>query len=139
MPKKRSSFKNIIFSQKFLAFLGLLILTLISVPLGASISKRNKISQEIKELEKEISQIENKNKDLNKLISYLESSQFIEEQARLKFGLKKPGEEVVIIKEDYNNIRQNKESNIFKIPGLENAKPEKQLANPERWWRYFFK
>jgi len=141
LQKRRSGFKNMIFNQKFLAFLGLIILVLISIPLGANISKRNKINKEIKELEQEIKQVENKNKDLEKLINYLESEQFVEEQARLNFGLKKAGEEVAVIKGDENtpnNTTNSIEKNIFKIPGLEKVQPAKPLTNPQRWWMYFF-
>lgn len=141
LTKRRVGLKNIIFNQKFLAFLGLVILVLISIPLGANISKRNKINKEIKELEQEIKQVENKNKDLEKLINYLESEQFVEEQARLNFGLKKEGEEVAVIKGDGNTQTSASGSikkNIFKIPGLEKNKPAKPPSNPQRWWKYFF-
>lgn len=130
--RKKNIFFKIIYSQVFLSFLGLVIIVFISIPLAKNLSKRYYVSQEIKDIEQEIEELELENKDLGKLISYLESEQFVEEQARLNLGLKKRGEEVVVIKEieevietgfSSDNPRENKEDN----------------TNPERWLSYFFK
>jgi len=55
--KRKNLFIKIFSSQKLLALLGLIIIILISLPLAKNVSRRYRINQEIKELEKEISAI----------------------------------------------------------------------------------
>ena len=128
---KNNIFSKIISSQIFLAFLGLILIILISIPLAKNLSKRYYINQEIKDIEQEIIDLESKNKDLGKLISYLESDQFVEEQARLNLGLKKKGEEVVVIKEVEELIAIKSIND-----NLEDLDTE--TTNPKRWLSYFF-
>lgn len=131
MIKRPPSFINkILYNQKFLALLGLVLIFLISFPLAKNVSKRYKINQEIEEINEEIAEFESKNKDLKQLIIYLESDQFVEEQARLNLGLRKQGEEVTIIKDISSGLAKEIEENK-----LENSR---NFSNPEKWWNYFF-
>jgi len=137
MIKKRGvNLPRVLYNHKFLALLGLIIIFLISFPLAKNISQRYKIDQEIKELEKEIIEIESKNKDLKELVTYLESDQFVEEQARLNLGLKKIGEEAVIIKEQAEEI--NPETGEVVKRSDDNLTADSSVTNPRRWWKYFF-
>ncbi len=140
--RKNNNFQKIFFNQKFLASLGLIIIILISFPFIKNTLKQYKINKEISELKKEIADLQNKNVDLKNFVSYLESDQFAEEQARLNLGLKKPGEEVMIIKNaNENSLIENSSSSqtIFSIPGYEKIKPEVKKSNPEKWLNYFLK
>jgi cell division protein FtsB len=129
------------FSQILFTLLGALILALISVPLARNISQRYRIDNDVKQLQTEINSIEGKNTKLKKMINYLGSDQFAEEQARLKLGLKKPGEEVVAIRgaEETANGEpdSDKPVDIYKIAGLD-KQVKKTQTNPERWWKYYF-
>lgn len=138
--RNRQNFFSRLFShQIFLAILGLAILILISIPLAKNISQRHKIDKEVASMQEEISRIEKKNSGLKQLATYLESDQFAESEARLKLGLKKSGEEVVGIKEEVVTSNENIEpQSVFNMPGLDNAEPMKPIANPARWWKYFF-
>ncbi|MFA4834241.1 MAG: septum formation initiator family protein [Patescibacteria group bacterium] len=131
IDKRGNFFTKIIYSQKFLALIGLGLVVLISFPLAKNVSKRYYLSREIKELDKEIAEFESKNKDLKQLITYLESEQFVEEKARLNLGLKKEGEKVVEIKDD-----------VFATTtvslGGENRDGPGTSFNLRRWWNYFF-
>ena len=80
--RRRNFFTKIIYNEKFLALIGLGLIILISFPLAKNVSKRYHLNKEIKELNKEITEFEAKNKDLKGLITYLESEQFVEEKAR---------------------------------------------------------
>lgn len=137
--RKKSFISRIIYNQIFLAFLGLIIITLISIPLAKNISKRYKISKEVKELEQEIFKLESEGKNLKQLVKYLESDQFVEEQARLNLGLKKDGENVVVIKEKGRiiNPETGEIIEVDDISGL-NFNQEEKLSNPKKWWKYFF-
>lgn len=123
----------------------LLILIALSVPLVKNIGNRRRINQEIKSLEAEIKLTDSKNNDLNKLISYLESDQYLEEQARLNMGLKKDGEEVVVLKGLNKTEENGTEGKLaaadspYSIPGLANENQKNIDSNPAKWVRYFIK
>ncbi|MFH1522247.1 MAG: septum formation initiator family protein [Patescibacteria group bacterium] len=134
--KRGNIFLRIIYNQKFLAILGLVIIVLISIPLAKNISKRYNVNKEIKELEDEIVGLETNNKDLKRLVTYLESDQFVEEQARLNLGLKKPGEEVAVIKDNSLNLITGGQEAKNKINNEANSK---EGANSQRWLDYFFR
>jgi cell division protein FtsB len=141
--KINNKLKDIIDSPKTFFLVFLLVLVAMSVPLAKNINNRKRINAEIKSLEAEIKLTENKNGELNKLISYLESDQYIEEQARTNMGLKKDGEEVVVLK----GLDQRKQGTTatgvandtspFTVPGLEKSKNNKSVSNPEKWLKYF--
>ncbi len=129
MKKRRN--KNLFSHPIFFTLIGLALLFLIAVPLVKNINKKKAVDKEIKELEEEISRLETDNNDLQNFISHLNSEEFIEEQARLNLGMKKRGEEVVILKNENIDLFSKK---------LENNKnnDKEELSNPQRWWRYFF-
>ncbi|MCK4553355.1 septum formation initiator family protein [Candidatus Parcubacteria bacterium] len=137
---KKNFITRILFNSKTFALLGLIIIILISIPLAKKVSQRYKIDQEIKDLEAEIADLENKNVNLGEFINYLESDQFIEEQARLQFGLKKEGEEVAVIKNEDMEQKQVEAGGgtIFNVVGSGKNQLTKTMNNPWRWWRYFF-
>lgn len=141
---------RVLFNSKTLAFIGLVIIILISLPLIRNLKKQYEIKKEISDVEKEISTLEGKNSKLNQLIKYLESDQFVEEQARMNLGLKKEGENVAVISgQQVNTPTQTKDtpdksknnsnsSYTYSIPGLEKPKPAPN-SNPQKWLSYFFK
>lgn len=145
--RKKSFLARFFLNQKMLALLGLVILIFISVPLAKNRAQRREIKKEINDIEQEINRVENKNNELRKLIDYFESGEFLEEQARLNFGLKKSGEEAVVIKD--NSLTSTgaiissrlEDQQIFSMPGS-NADKKKVLnreTNISRWRAYFFR
>ncbi len=138
--RKNNYFKKIFFNQKFLTLLGLIVIILISFPFVKNTLKQYRINKEISELKKEIFDLQSKNVDLKNFVSYLESDQFAEEQARLNLGLKKPGEELTVVKTSAGDILAGTSSGatIFNIPGYEKIKPETKMINPRKWLNYFF-
>ncbi len=139
--RKSNIITRLLFNQVSLALVGLLVIILVSIPLGRKVSQKYRINKEIKELQNEINVLENKNSSLEKIVNYLESDQFVEEQARLNLGLKKPGEEVVIIKPNNNqnsSAKQQTLNSLYKISGLEKQAPKSsQEGNPKKWFKYF--
>jgi len=138
--RKNNYFKKIFFNQKFLTLLGLAAIILISFPFAKNTLKQYRINKEISEFKKEIFDLQNKNVDLKNFVSYLESDQFAEEQARLNLGLKKPGEELTVIKQAGDNLAGTSSgSSIFNIPGYEKGEPKAKQFNSKKWLNYFFK
>jgi len=131
MIKAQSGQKNkISWKSGFFFSLGIIVLIFIIINLAKSGQKSQKINQEIVGLEQEIKNIEKNNLDLKELIEYFNSTAYIEEKARIDLGLKKEGEKVVVI----SDFAQG-ETPKSKISNGE----EKELSNPQKWWRYLFK
>lgn len=126
--KKDNFISRFASSQIFFTLLALALLVMILIPVYKNYQERKAINKEIAEIEKERKELENSNKELRQMLDYLESEESLEAQARLNLGLKRPGEEVVVIKtesdkqEEVNNINNKKEN----------------LSNPQIWFRYFF-
>jgi cell division protein FtsB len=140
---KRNFFLKLFLNQYVLTILGLAVLLGISFPLARIVTQQYKIDSDVKDLEQEIAAVENKNSGLKKVINYMESDQFVEEQARLKFGLKKPGEEALSVnsqdpaKDQASKNDNNTGDKIFTSQGMDKIKVRK-ISNPEKWWNHFF-
>ena len=62
--------------------------------------KRNKFDKGLKLLEKKLERAEKRNQELKRAVAAVSDKDYIEKVAREKFGLKKPGEKVVVIKRE---------------------------------------
>ncbi len=126
--KKKNILSIFLSSPLFLSLVLLGLLAVIVFPLYKNMSSRYRIDGEINDLKKEITLLETSNQDLKKLLSYLQSDQFAEEEARLNFGMKKEGEEVVVIKED----------DTLSIVNSVTDDTEIDMPNPAKWLKYFW-
>ena len=84
--------------------------------------KQDLITQAQKELERE----KQENYDLKSKLSKAQNNQFVEEEARNKLLLVKPGEESVIIPQDLLSSQSSQRKNIDTRP------------NWRKWWDLFF-
>jgi len=135
--KKNNFSRNFLFNEKILTVFLLVIIILLSIPLYNNYHRRQSINRKISDLEAEIKQAENKDTDLQKLIKYLESDQFVEEQARLNLNMKKPGESVAVVKDSSKTGKEAGTRQIISatLPG---AGVAARAGYASSWWRYFF-
>ena len=75
--------------------------------------RRGELISQIKKLEKEIQELDKKNQELKAGISQISDESYLEETAREKLGLKKPGEEVVVVLPPPESPNENKEEKGF--------------------------
>lgn len=115
--------------QFFYFIIGLVIIALLSFPVLKKFRKQKELGQEISTLKTEIAKLENKNTELNQMISYLESEEFIEIEARQKLNYRKEGEEMLIIK---NEAEEGGQENA------NNSQAQKKYSKPQKWLKYFF-
>lgn len=73
--------------------------------------------------------LEAKNRELKKKLTQIQTPDFIEEQARNKLGLGKPGETMVIIPDE----------KLKQVLGASNSTQTARLPNWLGWWRVFFR
>ena len=115
------------FSSKFSIIFGVFILVFISVSLAKEIVRRYEVSKEIKELEQEIVTLESRNAELDELIAFFNTEEFLEKEARTRLNLQKPGEQVMIIPDVQMAEEQEEKASL-----------ELSLSNPAHWWNHFF-
>lgn len=106
---------------------GILILAIIAFSFSKDFIRANKINVEIKGLENELTMLQQKNIELNKLLKYFDSEAYAEKKARTELGLKKPGESVVIVP------KSTVEESIS-----ENSTVSEDDSRFKKWWNYFF-
>ncbi len=134
--KKKSIFQKLFLNQYSLIVLVLILLFLVSVPLARNLSKKYDIDSEVRALEGEIVGLQKKNVELEKLINDYSSPDFVEEIARLNLGLKKEGEEVIVVKK--GNIDKHINDNLVTTNEIKFAGDVKE-SNPSKWLKYFLR
>ncbi|MDI3496544.1 MAG: Septum formation initiator [Patescibacteria group bacterium] len=124
---KRGFFSRLFSNQRFLAFLGLVLIILISFPLIRTYSQKKMVEEEMAELKADIAKYEQETAKLQEMITYLGSKESLEAQARLNLNLKKPNETVVVIDRGESELVVEKEK-----------KEPDERSNLQKWWDYFF-
>lgn len=120
---------------KILIFLAVIALIAIFFAISREMKLKSQVNGEIERLKQEAARIERENRSLEDKISYLESIDYKEKEARDKLSLKGKGENVVIIKPNpARDIQEQTDDNS----DLE-TKIIIRRSNVEKWWDYFFK
>ncbi len=119
-------FKDFTKSKYFIVFL-ILILILVLIAMGREAYRFYKVSQEITELEKKIEDLKKDNEELSRIKEYFTSSEFLEDEARIKLNMTKEGESVIFISNP-DTIEEESASEEQDI----------KISNFKLWWQYFF-
>jgi len=119
---------NIFSPRLFITIFGFLFLLYFLFLFSKITNKKYRINQDVKNLEAEIVNLNEESLELENIIQYLDSDQFVEEKARLSMGMRKPGESMVVI----TNL--DKEINGFN----ENNNNDLDKNNFIKWYKYFF-
>lgn len=96
---------------------------------GRAMVKRYEIAHEVKQLQADIHSYQQKNVELKQVISYLESPDFQERQAKEKLNRQQPGEQTVIIAPS---------TNTETTPTNARSAAAAAETNPQAWWAYLF-
>ena len=103
---------------------------------------RFQIDNQIRSLEQEITELDKENMEINSLINTWSTGSQLERQARLKLGLQKSNEKVVLIRRDENENDNNQSvigPDSERIGNIISPKDKvNDTPNPIKWWRYFF-
>ena len=136
MFKRRNSnlFSKLFLNQYLILIIILILLLLLSIPLARNVSKKYEIDSEVQALEDEIAGLQKKNNELEKMIDNYSSNDFVEEVARLNLGLKKEGEEVLVVKK-----KEEKDEKEIVFSGDIKFAGDKAENNSSKWLRYFLR
>ena len=135
--QKSTWLKNFFKSQLLLCIFLLIILGLLIVPMISNLKKRSALDKEIQQLKTEVTRGENQTGEFKKMIEYLSSTQFVEEQARLNMNLKKQGENVVSIK-DMGIAKTTEQAQAEQQKVNEPEPPFSVKVQINHWLDYFF-
>lgn len=94
-------------------------------------------NRDISVLKKELEDLEANHQRLEQLQSFLSTDFFAEKEARVKLGMQKEGEQVVVIQ----NTGVQSEGTQHESPqkqALSHTPEHERAKNPTAWWTYFF-
>jgi len=86
-----------------------------------------KASQRIKLMEEKVLKLEEKKKELSEKYQYYQTPEFIEEEARNKLNMAKPGETIVILPPNLGEVLSRPKTQV-----------EPPIPNWKKWWNLFF-
>lgn len=109
---------------------GVLFVTF-SVAIIRELVNSHNVRQQVARLEQEVTSEEQRQQQLQDLIDYLGSPTFQEQEARLKLGLKKSDERVIVVPVAPTTNTPGATSDT----GGSATSP---LSHPAQWWKYFF-
>lgn len=89
--------------------------------------RRKMVAKEIRTMQEEVARLEQQRNRLGDLIRSAESPEFLEREARLRLGLQRPGESVLIVPESAGASPDR------------TTTPEIPPSNPQKWWKHIFR
>jgi cell division protein FtsB len=119
--------KNNFSDSKYFSLVLVAIFVFVVIALGRESYRYFKISQEIRDLEKQIEEFRKNNEELSKMKDYFQSREFLQDEARGKLNLVKEGEKLIIVSDGGDLQEEIK---------MEETKPE--ISNIKLWLEYFF-
>ncbi|MFH0852920.1 MAG: septum formation initiator family protein [bacterium] len=133
LPMKKKKGISALLKTRVVLIIALIIFGFVSFAIVEEVIRRHAITDEVDDLKGEIELLEGRNDELSSLISYLKSTDYQEQEARIKLGLKKPGETVL-------NIPESVTDNANSSKGAENNSTAVLIEqpNPQKWWNFIF-
>lgn len=124
--KQNKSFWSAVYNSNIFIAILLVVLVLSILKVGKELARRHQINKEIQYLNQQLEDAKLNKGKLDNLISYLQTDQYVEEQARLQLNLSKPGEKRIDLSQSEKSANQIVNSN-------------NDLSNWQKWFSYFFK
>lgn len=124
--------------KKILSYFSILAIIVVAGFFGEKIyseyKRDSKIKGEIDALKAEAEKIRRNNDDLKEKITFFESSEFQEWEAKKKLNYQRPEENVAVVKPSPSG--QAAETSE---PVNVKEEPSDNISNWKKWWNYFFK
>jgi len=111
----------------------ILLIAMFLVKAVREIINRQEITKELHQLDRRIIELQTEQQELENLMTYLQSWDFIEKEARTRMNLRKEGERVIIIPQNSTGTpaMRLEESQLV-------TSTIQDLNNFEKWWQYVF-
>jgi len=145
MPEIRKPLWKRFIEFRLLFLINAAVLVALGFSFGREWVRNHEIQQEISRLVEEERSLQTRNLQIADLNTAFRTESFIEREARLKLGMKKPGENVVVIQDGNGEPVVSTDASEDAVTGGSDPRillamddSEEELANPSVWWQYFF-
>ncbi|MFH1253553.1 MAG: septum formation initiator family protein [Candidatus Uhrbacteria bacterium] len=139
--RQKTSWFQRLFGRRSFLLINLVILFFLVFSFGREFARNWEIQKEIGDLEARAETLKAQHMEIEQLVSLTQTEAFLEKEARLKLGMNKPGEQIVVISgtADKAAVSLNSEAVNGQLSDedLINSSPV-AIANPQKWWYYFF-
>ncbi len=139
MPRIEGSIFQRVIRWRYLIVINLIIATALGVSLGREVVRNTTIDAEIAALQADAEELMARNIEMSELKTAMQTESYIEREARLKLGMKKPGEQVVVVQMGESQAQEftgDESDPLGMLLTVEDSKIV--VANPGKWWYYFF-
>lgn len=109
------------------------VILLLGWGLFGEIDRSQSLQADIDRLQSQAQTLEQQNAQLTALGKELATNDRLERDARVKLGLQKPGESVIIVQGDRGQSSPSTADVVVTF-----SPSATQLSNPQKWWKYFF-
>lgn len=133
MARQKKFWQKFFYSKLFFLIL-ILIICVLGFNLFTQFSRSQEVENRVEKIKADIMTLEKENISFKETINYLKSDLFVEKEARIKLGLKKEGEVMVVVENSVLTPTQNEPREKKEIIAA-----SKLISNPGLWWNYFFK
>lgn len=119
--------RKLLMRNKFFQIVGILVGLILVVKITGDLLHLFKAWQQIEKMERKVAALEKKKKELSEKNQYYQTPEFIEEEARNKLNMAKPGEIIVVLPPNLSEF-------------LNHSKNQNEELEPNwrRWWNLFF-
>lgn len=139
-----------LFHTRWFYIVNLLLIVVVAVSFTREIVHSHDIAVQIQMLQNQSKDLQTQHLAIADLKNAVQTETYVESEARLKLGLKKPGESLIILKNEGGSGLQT-DTNHFLTSSLsgkgqteqtgvdnQTGLAQKPLANSTKWWYYFF-
>ena len=110
----------------------IIVLLLLLISVVKEISRTYRINNEIDALKDEITELESSNQEFAQFVEYLKTDVYLEEQARIKLGLKSEGEKLIVLQGESGDTATVGANGFTKRTSISSE------SNLSKWFRYYW-
>lgn len=133
-PQRKTYKLGQLLGLKRVMALNIALLALVAWGFSGELLRNRDMQTEVDRLQSQADELAAKNSELAELGKRMSDPQELERQARLKLNLRRPGEEVVVIK-GVGDAQASVAPDAIAVA----AAKEDGGSNLEKWWHYFFR
>lgn len=111
-------------------YLAMVLVAILAIGTTKQLIKKHQLNKELAQLQEAANSIKQENLELENFLTYVQSSTFTEEQARLQFGLAAPGEKLAVIPQVAGISDDTDDDNSSSIDNFKTFWTD--------WWNHFF-
>ena len=131
MKKDQQSSVGRFFASRSFLIIALILMTIFALGFARAFFQDTKERKQIKQLEQEVQDLQNKKIESFSILEYVKSNQYVEDKARTELNMKYPGENVVYLEDLTRDFDGS-------VNPLEEISTDRQfVSNPLKWWYYF--